>query len=527
MSDFSPSIEAAQKALGSAIPIETKDHPAGAKGVALSLDEVAARVKKGRNDPRVRAWAIRAIKEANAGGPHRVPEKAQAILTALKKATVYVQDPLNTEFIQAAHETLCLDDKGLCFKGGDCDDLTVAYGSAVLSVGIPFKVIGQAFKGGTVPTHVMGAVQDTDTKEWLRVDPSTDKAVGDYVMATEEWWIDPLDEKDGTTKRIAGTGDFVGVGSIPSGMLGDVPESTQNIIVQQLQAALYGLQTSGNNLAASLDQVAQITKVAGFDPEPAYNIVGISDFPQTGIWTLSMNNIAQSILSQVQFLESVAQDGLNGARTIYLDASNNVLISSIASDAFSWNPYAVAGDVIIAIYNAAGSLIQGITAKVGEFMTPAEVEAQVPAASTNTVQGVGVIPVLAWVGIGALVVIDAVAVYAIMSKLADMVTAVAREKSFQTVIAYYQSCVASGKCTAAEADAAILQQRQLINEAARDNAKDNPFGSTLDAVAGVLKWVAIGGLVIVGGYVAMPVLRELSESAAGAMRGKRLAKETA
>lgn len=526
MSDFSPSIEAAQKALGSAIPIETKDHPAGAKGVALSLDEVAARVKKGRNDPRVRAWAIRAIKEANAGGPHRVPEKAQAILTALKKATVYVQDPLNTEFIQAAHETLCLDDKGLCFKGGDCDDLTVAYGSAVLSVGIPFKVIGQAFKGGTVPAHVMGAVQDTQTKEWLRVDPSTDKLVGDYVMATEEWWIDPLDEKDDTTKRIAGTGDFIGVGTL--GMLGDpVPASTQNVVVQQLQSALYGLQTSGNNLASALDQVAQITAVAGFDPEPTYNIVGISDFPQTGIWTLSMNTIAQSILSQVQFLESVAQDGFNGARTIYLDASNNVLISSIASDAFSWNPYAVAGDVIIAIYNSAGSLIQGITAKIGEYMTPAEVETQVPAASTNTVQGVGAIPVLAWVGIGALVVIDAIAVYAIMAKLADMVTAVAREKSRQTLIAFYQKCVADKTCTAAQASDALKTNQELMNQAARDNAADNPFGSTLDTIAGVAKWIAIGGLVVVGTYVAYPVLRELSESAAGAMRGKRLAKETA
>lgn len=115
---FKPGVDAARKALGAAIPIVHNVHPGGAKGVRLSLQEVANRIKKGRNDPRVRAWAVRVIKAA--GGPQDTRSQAQAILSALKEATVYVQDPVNTEFIQAAHETLCLDDKGLCFRGGDC-----------------------------------------------------------------------------------------------------------------------------------------------------------------------------------------------------------------------------------------------------------------------------------------------------------------------------------------------------------------------------------------------------------------------
>jgi hypothetical protein len=115
---FKPGVDAARRALGNRVPIVNNVHPGGAKGVQLSLNEVADRIKKGRNDPRVRAWAIRSIKDA--GGPQGSREQAQAILTALKQATVYVQDPVNTEFIQAAHETLCLDDKGLCFRGGDC-----------------------------------------------------------------------------------------------------------------------------------------------------------------------------------------------------------------------------------------------------------------------------------------------------------------------------------------------------------------------------------------------------------------------
>jgi len=517
MSDFAPSIEAARKALGKSIAIDTKVHPAGAKGVALSLDEVALRVKRGRNDPRVRAWAIRAVKDGDAGGVGRFTAKAEAILKALKKTAVYVLDPLNTEFIQAAHETLCLDDKGLCFKGGDCDDLTVAYGSAVMSIGIPFKVIGQSFKGGKVPTHVMGAIQDNETKEWLRVDPSTDKPVGDYVLASKEWWIDPLDEKDMTTAQIAGAGDFIGVG----GFLGDVPEPTQNIVVQQIQAALYSMQTSVTNLEAALDQVANITSVAGFDPEPSINIEGISDFPQNGIWTPTMDTIARQYLSQVQYLVSVGQDALSGARTIYLDASNNVLIQQLAVDAYTWNPVAVGTDLIIAIYDKAGSLLGGITSAIGEYLNPSQVEAKAPSAATNTVQGLGVVPVAVWVAGVAVVVVDFILVYAVMAKLADMVTAVAREKSRQDLIAFYAKCVADKTCNADQATAALNANQELMNQAARDNAKDNPFRDILDEAAQVLKWVAIGGLVVVGGYVAYPVLRELSVSAAGAIKSKR------
>lgn len=211
MSDFRPGVDAARKALGAGTPIVHNAHPGGAKGVRLSLLEVAQRIQKGRNDPRVRAWAIRAIHAA--GGPQDTVGQAQAILTAYKKACVYVQDPINTEFMQAAHETLCLDDKGLCFRGGDCDDGCIAYGSATLSVGIPTKIIGEKFNFETVPTHVLCAIQDTKTGSWLRVDPSTNKPVGEYVAGTGEEWIDPM--KPGTIGNPTdGSGDFVGVGRI-------------------------------------------------------------------------------------------------------------------------------------------------------------------------------------------------------------------------------------------------------------------------------------------------------------------------
>lgn len=240
MSDaFQPGVEAARKALGSAIPIVTRDHPGGEKGVKLSLDEVASRIRVGRNDPRVRAWAIRAVKAA--GGPQGKREQAEAIRKALKDATVYVNDPVNTEFIQAAHETLCLDDKGLCFRGGDCDDLVVAYGSATLSIGIPTQIIGEGFGFDGVPSHVLAAIQDGST--WLRVDPSTDKIVGDFVQGTSERWIDPM-VKDPTAGMGEAKGDFVGVGAIGAGALG------QGLGSQGGSSAITGLQIAGSIVAA-------------------------------------------------------------------------------------------------------------------------------------------------------------------------------------------------------------------------------------------------------------------------------------
>ena len=221
---FQPGVDAARKALGAGTPIVHNRHPAGADGVRLSLQEVATRIRKGRNDPRVRAWAIRAIKDA--GGPQDARGQAQAILTALKKATVYVQDPVNTEFMQAAHETLCLDDKGLCFKGGDCDDLVVAYGSATLSVGIPTKIIGEAFNYNPVPSHVLAAIYDDKAKDWLRVDPSTDEPVGIYVVGTSEEWIDPMAPgQPGVASD--GSGDFVGVGRLGAKGLAAATPPTQ------------------------------------------------------------------------------------------------------------------------------------------------------------------------------------------------------------------------------------------------------------------------------------------------------------
>jgi hypothetical protein len=227
MSDFAPSTDAARAALPG-IPIVTRKHPGGASGARVSLHEVAKRIRDGRLDPRVRAWAIQTLNKA--GRPKGHQARAQAILDELRRKAMYVPDPVNTEFMVAAHLTLCLDGEGgLCMAGEDCDGLVVAFGSATMSVGIPTHVVGQAFDGSRTPTHVIAAVQ-VESGDWLRADPSHDSLpVGRAIHATWEVSLDPLDDEDcGLAGKAAeevahagsaagAAGDYVGVGAIPAG----------------------------------------------------------------------------------------------------------------------------------------------------------------------------------------------------------------------------------------------------------------------------------------------------------------------
>ena len=113
---FAPSASAAAKALGT--PVVQDKHPPGTEGTAYSLEQMAKFVRDGRNDPRVRGWAGRIL--VAAGKPATVKGQAEAILAALRKATVYVMDPVNSELMATPARTLCLDQHGLCMPAADC-----------------------------------------------------------------------------------------------------------------------------------------------------------------------------------------------------------------------------------------------------------------------------------------------------------------------------------------------------------------------------------------------------------------------
>lgn len=244
MSDFNPSVAAAQAGLGKNNTLETRPHPVGAKGAAISLNECAKRIREGRNDPRIRAWAGEVLIEA--GKPKDVTLQAQAILDEFRRKTMYVPDPVRTEMMVAPKNTLCLDKHGLCLRVRDCDDGVIALGSAYMSIGIPVRVLGQAFSGTSVPTHVLLEIETP--QGWKAVEPTHDTyAVGEKFFATREWRIDPLSDKEA---KVEGFGDFVGVGMLPVGVGAAPPEQNRFQVAvglllmgASLGAATYGVVT--------------------------------------------------------------------------------------------------------------------------------------------------------------------------------------------------------------------------------------------------------------------------------------------
>jgi hypothetical protein len=150
-------------------------------------------MREGRLDPAVAGWARGVLKDASLDGRDRPSVRAQvgALLDALRKQAVYAPDAYGAEVISSASATLCLR-PGLCINGGDCDDLSVALGSALLSLGIPVVIVKQSF-GSDNQEHVLIAAQGED-QQWIYADPSTRLPVGSAPNATDEEWFDPMGE---------------------------------------------------------------------------------------------------------------------------------------------------------------------------------------------------------------------------------------------------------------------------------------------------------------------------------------------
>lgn len=190
----------------------TRPHPAGSKGARLSLKEVAERSWKARMSPRLRAWVTQQLDKAGVSTGGR-RQKGAAILEAFRKKVPYIADPVMGEFIATADQTLCLDEGGLCFVGGDCDDHSVGLAAAMMSIGISAMIIGSSHREPSdVPTHVYMAFED-ELGSWVKMDGTTKLPVGRVSPAIREFWVEP-----GEHAKESGEGDFVGMAGAP-GML--------------------------------------------------------------------------------------------------------------------------------------------------------------------------------------------------------------------------------------------------------------------------------------------------------------------
>lgn len=208
---------------------ERKSHPRGERGTKTSIQEIVKRATEGRLDPRVRAWAMEALQQAD--WPKDKIGQAKAVLAKLRAERHYVEDPVDAEFMPSAACTLegC---QGLVFLGEDCDGLLIAYLAAIESIGIEGAVLSHSYSPNQATEHVLAAVFDGGV--WHRCDPSTKQPWGEVSKPTRETvtlipsgklvcdqpgWCDMTSLGSNINHlRARETGDFVGVGR-PGGIM--------------------------------------------------------------------------------------------------------------------------------------------------------------------------------------------------------------------------------------------------------------------------------------------------------------------
>lgn len=175
--------------------VERQRQPNGEDGVRFSLKKVCLMIAEGRIHPDVRAWTMKQL--AAAGNPKGPKARAEALLNAVRKQSGWVPDPTDSEFMAGAHLTLGDGTKPPFFALGDCDDLTIALGSSILSammylsaaesVGAKAAVVGHAYGKNRMIEHVLGAIWDPATAKWYYVDPSLqDMPFGECKEFTRE-----------------------------------------------------------------------------------------------------------------------------------------------------------------------------------------------------------------------------------------------------------------------------------------------------------------------------------------------------
>jgi transglutaminase-like putative cysteine protease len=155
--------------------------------------------------PRLRAWATQALDKAGVSTGGR-RQKAQAILDAFRKKVPYIADPVMGEFMATPNQVLCLDEGGLCIVGADCDECTITLAAAMMSIGIPARIVGSSHhEPYDVPTHVYMAFED-ELGNWIPMDGTTKYTVGRVPPHAREFWVEP-----GAKAKELGEGDFVGM----------------------------------------------------------------------------------------------------------------------------------------------------------------------------------------------------------------------------------------------------------------------------------------------------------------------------
>lgn len=484
------------------VKTETKPHPRGEQGTKASVAEMLKKIRAGKKDPRVRAWAIETIK--NAGTPRDKLTQAKALLDRLRKDRIYLEDPVDVEFIPSAACTLVGCD-GLMFLGEDCDGLTVAFLSAAESIGIEGAVIEHSYSAHQVSEHVMAAVRAGD--KWYRCDPSTKQPFGEVSEPTRERLVMITTGKLGCDNSkgfcdlgkvgsvmddMRETAEFVGVGRPRQGGAGALgaPEAEKPPMTEELyEQGVRWFEQRGTEL-----ENAWLEAKAAYDDLRKYRYIqGLplldgNDKAAEGGWTQKQENIYAQMSQIVPVMLAYARKVVDRVPEFGLsfDPSNNNAMS-IVVDGKKMEEYPQ-----VVIEGGALVLKQGT-----------EIKATVPA-SGQVGMPLWLVAVLVIAGAVVLItgiVATAITTYGTAIAIAGALRDWAQQRMMKDAQEYEERLIAGGMSPEEAHRKAMdyLKSAEAARTAEAERTKTDPVNELL----GTLKigLYVIGGVALIGGAI--------------------------
>ncbi len=156
-------------------PFKARVHTVG--HIDSRVSYIIDTIKKGRKDPRMRAFAVSAVSK-KCGNRWCVPERdwwgeVRQLFGAIRENVRYIRDIHNLDTFQSPSRTLQ-------FGGGDCDDYTITLGSALQSIGYPIKIRIVQSKDSPDYNHIflLVGMPPRGPRGWYSLDASMNKPAG-------------------------------------------------------------------------------------------------------------------------------------------------------------------------------------------------------------------------------------------------------------------------------------------------------------------------------------------------------------
>lgn len=443
------------------MPVYAYDYSLGIEGLKEGVHKVGELIVQGMKDARIFTWARRAMWEASVAVNAPRTAIVSAIYRKQRLDMVFAEDPYNVELMMSAVKLLCLDPAGECVRGGDCDDNVIVLASALMSVGIPVRLVIRHYKHmGQLHLMLEYDADPLNRGRWTCFDATSPDGTcftgyeSEAVISLE---VGPMIvDKQPPQLLVLGRPPFFGAPLAASSSTSTTTTSSSaQLPPDQADAWVALLAAAKTKLDASLDRLnfftGQIEAVRSdlgmpdVDPTPPPEAPGAGSSSQSPIdvyatggyaWTSDVQN-AQAKLSQTgTFLSGVLGDALAGTRQLYWN-EGDLFVTAVDGD-----PY--------------GVLMKPIGA-AGTALFPTYVDVQSGAATGKV--GFGIAPILIGLGI---VVASLAAVYAVV-KIVDYLASAHRDDAVSKIAAAQQALVESGKQTPEQAAAFMKASADLVS----------------------------------------------------------------